>query len=156
MPKRRISWKEIEDGSRLLYKNIPNKHYDGIVCIATGGLIFGKLLSDLFNLPLGIVSVSRYKKKGGKVEHTSANTHVHWNKEIGKKKPSILLVDDIIDEGVTMEKVINALEKKFSKIDIAVLFYKKERTKIDFSKYKVYYYKVLGNDWVVFPWEIDK
>jgi hypoxanthine-guanine phosphoribosyltransferase len=84
------------------------------------------------------------------------NTNIHWNKKISRKKPSILLVDDIIDEGITMQKVIYALKNKFKKIDIAVLFYKKVRTKIDFSKYKVYYYKSVGDEWVIFPWEIDK
>ena len=91
MSKRRISWEEIENGSRSLYRKIPNKDYDGIVCIATGGLIFGKLLSDLFSLPLGIVSVSRYGKRGKKIGECQVNTNIHWNKKISRKKPSILL-----------------------------------------------------------------
>ena len=152
----KVTWKEMESACRILYKKLPKNKYDGVVCISTGGLLPGKLLSELLDLPLATVSSQRYlrgKEKPISTEHWYANTNLQWN-----KKPMItnlLLVDDIIEQGKTMQKVLSAMWTYTSakSIDIAVLYYKTKSVTADLSKCKIYKYKET-DEWIKFPWEL--
>ena len=149
----KIDWKEMEKGCRELYKKLPKNKYDGIICIATGGLLPGKILSELMDLPLGIVSSKRYGKKREKIENWRVNTNIQWNEKA--RFENILLVDDIIDEGRTIQKVIQNFGNftAFKVIDIAVLFNKISKNKIDLGNHKIYKWKDCDK-WITFPWEV--
>lgn len=68
----------------------------------------------------------------------------------------LLLVDDLCDEGVTMLGLLRRIEKKFASIDhcrvrCATLYCKQH------SKFTpVYVGEHVDNDWLVFPWELEK
>ena len=152
----KVTWQEIEKGCRAIYSRLPKKKYEAIVCIASGGLIPGKILSELLDLPLGIVVMQRYKRggKGKLLSESFTNTNIIWIGERLKGLESILVVDDIIDSGITMQKVTNAFRSftSIKNIDIAVLYYKS--TKLDFKKYRIYKFATCDSKtWVEFPWE---
>ena len=149
----KIDWNEMEKGCRALYKKIPKGKYDGIICIATGGLLPGKILAELMDLPLGIVSSKKYGKKREKIENWHVNTNIQWNEKPNLK--SVLVVDDIILEGKTMQKVLQNLISFTSAetLDIAVLFEKKGSRVANLDRYKIYKWKDC-DEWIVFPWEV--
>ena len=65
----------------------------------------------------------------------------------------MLLVDDIIDSGVTMAKAIATLKSRKNKIVSATLHFKKLAKPIIKPDY---YVKDMGLVWVVYPWEKEE
>lgn len=101
--------------------------FNQIVCLAKGGLRVGDTLSRIFNQPLAILAASSYGGPGNRVRGsitfgrdltmTTANLGSH-----------ILLVDDLVDSGVTLERALVWLDRHYgfyiSDIKTAVLWYK--------------------------------
>lgn len=73
-----------------------------VLCIMNGGLIFtGQLLTRLvFPLEVDYVHATRYG-------HETAGAHLHWTvrPQLELKGRTVLLVDDILDEGVTLAAI---------------------------------------------------
>jgi hypoxanthine phosphoribosyltransferase len=73
-----------------------------LLCIMNGGLIFtGQLLTRLlFPLEVDYVHATRYG-------HETKGTHLHWTvkPQIDLKDRTVLLLDDILDEGVTLAAI---------------------------------------------------
>jgi hypoxanthine phosphoribosyltransferase len=100
--------------------------FNQIVCIARGGLRVGDILSRIFKLPLAIIFTSSYTGDTGTSrgeltvsEHLSMTTP-----ELGDK---VLLVDDLVDSGVTLAEVTQRIVRGHpgvKEIRTAVLWYK--------------------------------
>jgi len=155
----KVSWKEIEKGCKELYKKLPKTKYDAIICISTGGLIPGKIISDLMDLPLGVVSSKRYKYRGKKVKEWKVNTNIQWHRRPVRRGGmprirNVLIIDDIICNGKTLQKVIQNIRNFTSvkEIDVCVLFDKVNEMKVDFKASNCYKYKEVKS-WIVYPWE---
>ncbi len=153
MARIKISWNDVEDACQKLVQQVSKNRYDAVICIGSGGMVPGKIVSELLNLPLGIVAVQRYSNR--KVTSTIfLDAQVKW---LGPKPKTerILLVDDIIDQGHTIQKTANRLKRslKPKKIDIGTLFFKPNKIKVDLSGFSVFYANET-DDWIVFPWEL--
>jgi len=157
MTEQKISWEEIESACKAIHKQTAKNKYDAIVCVATGGLIPGKILSELFHLPLGVIVSRRYGKDAEGEEEWFLDTNIKWMaKKLNPAK--ILVVDDIISEGKTMEKIIQRFKSftnitKPENLDVCALFFKKGKFKVNIKPHRIYFYKET-DDWIVFPWEI--
>jgi hypoxanthine phosphoribosyltransferase len=100
--------------------------FDQIVCIARGGVRIGDVLSRIYELPLAILATHSYSADGGTVrgelivaEHMSMTSP-----RLGER---ILLVDDMVDSGVTLKKVVEMLPQRYPnirEIKTAVLWWK--------------------------------
>ncbi len=93
------------------------------LCVLNGGIVIsGKLLTRLnFPLTIDAINVSRYQNEtsGGKIQ---------WiQKPVTKlKNRTVLIVDDILDEGLTLQAIIHYCKKQgASSIYSAVLVNKK-------------------------------
>jgi len=107
-----ISWdtynKAIEDLAIQIYED--GYEFNQIVCIAKGGLRVGDVLARIFDVPLAVMSVESYHGDGVKDEQGSivfGNSLAKTTPNIGSK---VLLVDDLADSGVTLEKCVKWLE----------------------------------------------
>jgi hypoxanthine phosphoribosyltransferase len=73
-----------------------------LLCIMNGGLIFtGQLLTRLvFPLEIDYVHATRYG-------HETNGAHLHWTvrPQLNLKGRTVLLLDDILDEGVTLASI---------------------------------------------------
>ncbi len=73
-----------------------------LLCIMNGGLIFtGQLLTQLvFPLEVDYVHATRYG-------HETTGAHLHWTvrPQLDLKGRTVLLLDDILDEGVTLAAI---------------------------------------------------
>jgi uncharacterized protein len=100
--------------------------FNQIVCIARGGLRVGDILSRIFKLPLAIIFTSSYTGDTGTSrgelivsKHLSMTTE-----ELGDR---VLLVDDLVDSGVTLAEVTRRIARdhpNVKEIRTAVLWYK--------------------------------
>jgi hypoxanthine phosphoribosyltransferase len=142
-----ISWTDLIRLTDVFLKKINEKTYDSIVCIASGGLVLGKLVSDQLSLPLSTISAKSYKR--GETDRTDSDVNIGTISTTFEIKGKILLVDDLVDGGYTMKLVKEHLlkDKNINDITTATLF-KKSRTVFtpDFFVEEV-------NDWIVFPYE---
>jgi hypoxanthine phosphoribosyltransferase len=82
--------------------------YPLVLCVMTGGVVFcGKLLTKLdFPLDFDYLHATRYgpETQGGKISWRSAP----WTSVKGR---TVLVVDDILDEGVTLAAVKESLRR---------------------------------------------
>jgi len=101
--------------------------FNQIVCLARGGLRIGDTLSRLYDVPMAILSASSYGGNEGRNRSTLVfsedltKTTLH----LGSR---ILLVDDLVDSGITLQKTLPWLDRKYGfyieEVRTAVIWYK--------------------------------
>jgi hypothetical protein len=112
----------------------------------------GDVLSRIYEVPLAILSTHSYTAEGGTVRGQLVIAE-HMTMTAPRLGERVLLVDDMVDSGHTLEAVFKTLPKRFSHIaDIrtAVLWYKAH------SVFKPDYYVdyLAENPWIDQPFEI--
>jgi uncharacterized protein len=123
-----VSWQEYDRAIEALALRIHESgwRFDLILCLARGGLRPGDILSRIFNLPLGILSASSYRgNEGRKQGDLDIADHISLNK--GTVAGNILLVDDLVDSGITLQQVQHRLVDQFptiKEVRTAVIWYK--------------------------------
>jgi len=99
-----------------------------LLCVMNGGLIFtGQLLTRLvFPLEVDYVHATRYG-------HETNGTHLHWTvrPQLDLKGRTVLLLDDILDEGVTLAAIADYCRQQgATKVLMAVLVEKLHLRKV--------------------------
>jgi hypoxanthine phosphoribosyltransferase len=100
--------------------------FDSLLCLARGGLRIGDVFSRLYDVPLAILAASSYREAAGTQQGgldiaefiTTTGAALHGN---------LLLVDDLVDSGVTLARVVEHLRDRFAQlreVRTAVLWYK--------------------------------
>ncbi|MCY7278859.1 MAG: phosphoribosyltransferase [Phormidesmis sp. CAN_BIN44] len=122
-----VSWSDyhrtIEHLAAQVYKS--NWEFNQIVCLAKGGLRVGDILARIYDLPLAILATSSYRS--GK-----SRSSLVFSRDLTMTTPNlgshVLLVDDLVDSGVTLQKSIPWLEHHYGfyieEVRTAVLWYK--------------------------------
>jgi uncharacterized protein len=128
MPDLHVSWDEYHGQIEALATQIHASgwQFNQIVCLARGGLRIGDVLSRIFNQPLAILSASSYHS-----ESHDRSTLI-FSEDLTKTTlhlgSHILLVDDLVDSGVTLQKTLPWLDRKYGfyieEVRTAVLWYK--------------------------------
>jgi len=148
-----VSWSDYHKTIERLAAKVHESSwlFNQIVCIARGGLRVGDVISRIFRSPLAIIFTSSYTGEGGAVrgelkvsEHLSMTTAA-----LGDR---VLLVDDLVDSGATLEAVqrhIRNRHPEVSEMRTAVLWYKA------CSKYRPDYYAehLAESPWIHQPFE---
>jgi uncharacterized protein len=141
-----IFWNSFEVFVSILAKKVQKNEYDSIICISTGGLVLGKMLSDQLSLPLSIISAKSYEKGHTKNGEVQIGGNIS---SLNKVEGKILLVDDLVDSGNTMKVVVDylSLMKSITSIHTATL-YKKSK-----SIFTPDFFVKESDEWIVFPYE---
>jgi len=126
-------------------------HFDSILCLARGGLRVGDVISRVYDMPLAILAASSYREAAGTAQG-KLDIGEFITVTRGGLHGKLLLVDDLVDSGVTLTRVIDHLWQRFSsvtEIRTAVLWYKAVSTfKPD------YYVRYLeSSPWIHQPFE---
>jgi hypoxanthine phosphoribosyltransferase len=150
-----VSWSEyyqkIEQLAAKVYES--RWEFNQIVCLARGGLRVGDILSRIFDQPLAILSTSSYRGSGGKTARSTIVFSQDLTMTTANLGSHILLVDDLVDSGVSLQKTLIWLDRKYGfyieEIRSAVLWYKA------CSKIKPDYYVdyLAENPWIHQPFE---
>ena len=89
--------------------------FDTILCLARGGMRPGDILSRIFDKPLAIMSTSSYRAEAGTVQGHLDIAH-YITTPRGEIAGRVLLVDDLADSGLTLQKVIEMLRGKYKTV----------------------------------------
>jgi hypoxanthine phosphoribosyltransferase len=128
MPDLHVSWDAYHAAIERLAAIVAASgwQFDEVVCIARGGLRVGDTLSRIFKSPLAIISTSSYTGEAG-MERGEITVAKHMTMTTAKLGARILLVDDLVDSGITLEVVKRHLLADFAEVRevrTAVLWYK--------------------------------
>jgi len=138
------SWNEFESLSLELGRKIisSNKKYCAVICVSRGGLLLGRILSGILNIPLGIISAKLINNKYVIDDAISC---------LFDLKGDVLLVDDIFEEnrGAEVAKKLKTVKKTIKTIDLACIFYKSEGQFI--PRYSIN--KIKNKLTIVFPYQ---
>lgn len=149
-----VSWDQYHKLTEKLAKQVDASgwQFNQLICIARGGLRVGDVLSRIFDMPLAILSTSSYTEKAGTIrgELMIADQMTMASGKLGDR---VLLVDDLVDSGVTLEAVTRTLPQRYPQVTAlrtAVLWYKAR------SVFKPdYFIEYLPDDpWIHQPFEM--
>lgn len=138
------SFQDFEMDLSKLRNDIKNsgRKYDFIVGLSRGGLIPAVVLSHSLNIPMFPVEFSTRDSKFVAVDVLTLTRT--WGK-------NVLIVEDIIDSGETMERLIPWF-RNTNKLDIATLIYNNEQSIVP-----TYYGQIISRSkddkWYEFWWE---
>jgi uncharacterized protein len=149
-----VSWSEyhrkIEHLAAQIYQS--GWEFNQIVCLARGGLRVGDIISRIYQQPLAILATSSYSGPG-KQERGNLTVSRHLTMTTEKLGSHILLVDDLVDSGVTLEQTIPWLEENtnfaVTEIRTGVIWYKACST----IKPDYYVDYLHDNPWIHQPFE---
>jgi uncharacterized protein len=123
-----VSWDEYHQTIEQLAAQIHQSgwQFNQILCLARGGLRVGDVLSRIFDQPLAILSASSYR------DDSHSRSTLVFSDDLTKTTQNlgshILLVDDLVDSGVTLQKTLPWLDRKYGfyieEVRTAVLWYK--------------------------------
>lgn len=124
-----VSWSEYHRNIEQLALMVHRSGWDfnQIVCLAKGGLRIGDILCRLSGQPLAILSTASYGGEGNRKRGS-----ITFSKDLSMTTANlgsrILLVDDLVDSGQSLERSISWLQHKYGfyidEIRTAVLWHK--------------------------------
>lgn len=147
MPEREIdiSWAEIVDSSERLARLVARRDtsYDAILAVSRGGLFPAGVLSYMLGIKdVAAIAIERYQRR------SPAGAHVirepDWASFAGR---SVLIVDEMVDEGVTIDRVRRSLPSVAARLSTAVLYCMNGAPAPDY-----FVHAVPAGVWLNFPW----
>lgn len=138
----KYTWKQFEKDVKNITNILDFKEFNSLAPIAFGGLPLGTKLKNITNLPTRIIFASSYEGQNRSKLNIKTG-------DLDKVIPTVLVLDDVSDSGITLSFVSNYLISKKIKFQSLTLFYKEG------SIYKPnwYLHKVSKDTWIKFPWE---
>src|SRR5580765_6209740 len=112
-----VSWEQYNTLVERLALTVHDSgwRFNQIICIARGGLRVGDVLSRIFDKPLAILSTHSYTAGGGKIRGDLVIAE-HMTMTAARLGDNVLLVDDMVDSGHTLELVHRTLPQRFPHI----------------------------------------
>ena len=104
---------------------------------------------DVRHIPLKCASYTGIGQNEGKVVFTFGD-EIFGLFRAGDK---VLFIDDVFDTGKTAAAVMDRMHKVGADAKIACVYWKPEKNRTDLKP--DYFVKDVGNDWIVFPHEIE-
>lgn len=148
-----VSWQQYHELIEKLALQIHESgwKFDKIVCLARGGMRVGDIISRIYDVPLGILATSSYREAGG-TEQGALDIAQFITITRGTLDGNVLLVDDMVDTGLTFQRVRDHLRAQFPAINelrTGVLWWKGH------SEVEPDYYvdHLLTNPWIHQPFE---
>ena len=145
---RYVSWPEYGNLAEALAEKVRSsgKSFDLVIGIARGGIPVAMVVSDHLGIKIDFINVKSYRRIA---ERSSPRILSTLTESIEGK--NVLLVDDLVDHGVTMDMVKQYLgELRPKLLESAVLFKK------PWSKTEPDYYLEVVEKWIVFPFELSE
>jgi len=145
---RYIGWAEYGSLTEALAEKVRSsgKAFDLVVGIARGGIPVAMVVSDRLGVKIDTITVRSYS---GIAERGSVRILTTLTEDI--KGKSVLLVDDLVDQGDTISGVRAFLKENSAKaVETAVIFKK------PWSKTHPDYFLETTEDWIVFPFEVTE
>ena len=148
--KKYYDYAEIHGFCENLATRLRGENFDSVVGVSRGGLIPATIIAEKMNVrQLRTVGVRSYQLSGmgqrtKSVLYQSCSPYLTGN---------VLVIDDISDTGETFKFLLDHFSKnqQINKIITCSLFVRRSTSFIP----DYYHTDVIGNEWIVFPWEPD-
>ncbi len=139
-----LTWDQIHDAAASVSRKIDASEHDTIVAITRGGMIPAAIIASELDIR-SVVSITA-KSYDGDQQGGLALSNLPDQQAIEGKR--ILLIDDIVDSGVTMQAIKEWLiAHKAKKVTTAALYVNAQKGQtVDYSHEQ-------SHQWIVFPWE---
>jgi len=132
--------------SKTLLKQILSYDPDALVAVARGGMALGQLIGEAMNTR-EVYTVNSIMYDGQKkLDHCKV-----FNIPNLENRKKVVLIDDIVDSGESMQYIIKKLQTNYPACEfkVATLFYKSTAMlQPDFSVKE-------ATNWIEFFWEVD-
>jgi hypoxanthine phosphoribosyltransferase len=123
-----VDWDEyhrsIERLCLLIHES--NWRFDSLLCLARGGLRVGDVISRVYDVPLAILAASSYRAAAG-TRQGQLDIGEYITMTSDALRGNLLLVDDLVDSGVTLSRVVEHLKARYAALEevrTAVIWYK--------------------------------
>jgi uncharacterized protein len=126
--------------------------FDSLLCLARGGLRVGDIISRIFDMPLAILAASSYRAAAG-TQQGVLDIGEFITMTGGTLNGNLLLVDDLVDSGVTLTRVIEHLRQRYTgitEVRTGVVWYKACST----FRPDYYVQHLPTNPWIHQPFEV--
>ncbi|MFB2938893.1 phosphoribosyltransferase [Aerosakkonemataceae cyanobacterium BLCC-F154] len=148
-----ISWDEINGLVRLIADEVKQKSIDTIVGISRSGLIPAVMLSHTLGVRnFAVLDIIRTTSDDINAEKTGANYRGILNEQFIKGK-NVLLVDDIVGEGMTIRNAKQILKDLDANVVSATLVINQDNLGTTSPEEVVDICGCIVHGWVIFPWE---
>lgn len=146
MEKLYYSYDLFKEDTKELVKKSKDYEPDVLLAIARGGLTLAHLMSEAMNMR-NLYTLNSIHYEG----ELKLDTFNIFNIPDISHAKKVLIIDDIVDSGETMEEILKILKEKFPYVEfrLATLFYKK--TAVLQPDYTVRE----ATQWINFFWEED-
>jgi hypoxanthine phosphoribosyltransferase len=123
-----VSWDVYHQAIEQLAKQVHASEweFDHILCLARGGLRPGDVFSRLFKRPLAILSTSSYREDYG-MQRGTLDIAPHITTTHHPIQGRVLLMDDLVDSGITLQQVQQYLIAHYpaiTELKTAVIWFK--------------------------------
>ncbi len=146
MEKYYYGYEEFKKDAQILVNKCRDFEPEILLAVARGGLTLSHLMAQAMDMRnLYTINSIHYE---GELKLNSFNIFNIPDVSHAKK---VLIIDDIVDSGETMQEILKILNEKFPTVEfkLATLFYKtKALIKPDYSVRE-------ANEWIDFFWEVD-
>ena len=141
-----VSWPEYGNLAEALAEKVRSggKEFDLVIGVVRGGMPIAMVVSDHLGVKIDFVNVKSYN---GIAERSAPRILSTVTEDI--KGKNILVVDDLVDQGETMQTVMRHLAERQPRLLEAAVLFKKP-----WSQVEPEYYLEVVDRWVVFPFEL--
>lgn len=149
-----VSWEDYHQSIERLAVQVHSSgwEFNQLLCLAKGGLRVGDILARIFDVPLAILATSSYGGAGNRVRGS-----ITFSRDLTMTTPNlgnrVLIVDDLVDSGVTLKKSLVWLDRNYGfyadEVRTAVLWYKE----CSVIKPDYYVHYLSDNPWIHQPFE---
>ena len=123
--------KRIEEIADVISKKYNNEEII-LICVLKGAVYFTLELSKKIKSNFVILDFVKVKSYGNNVRESTGNIQFDLDISENIENKNVIIVEDIIDSGITLNYLYNYLKQKNPKsLEICVLLDKKERRRID-------------------------
>jgi len=140
------SYDLFKEDTQKLVNSCRDYEPDVLLAIARGGLTLAHLMAQALDMR-NLYSLNSIHYEG----ELKLDTFNVFNVPDVSHAKRVLIVDDIVDSGETMQEILRILHEKFPNVEfkLATLFYKSTAVlKPDYSVRE-------ANEWIDFFWEVD-
>ena len=148
--KKYYDYSQVHGFCETLATRLKSTNFDSVVGVSRGGLIPATIIAEHMNIrELRTVGVRSYQLNG----MTKRSKSVLYQSCSPYLTGRVLLIDDISDTGETFKFLLDhfSKNKQITKLITCSLFVRRSSGFIP----DYYHTDIIGNEWVVFPWEPD-
>jgi xanthine phosphoribosyltransferase len=140
------SYEEFKKDTQKLVNSCREYEPDILLAVARGGLTLSHLMAQAMNMR-NLYALNSIHYEG----ELKLDTFNIFNIPDVSHARRVLVVDDIVDSGETMEEILRVLKEKFPNVEfkLATIFYKKSAVlQPDYTVRE-------AKEWIDFFWEVD-